>query len=118
MEVLAKPWNGQIMAMLADGPLRFSEIGDRLDTIGDRMLAERLRELEARGLLVRRVEDGPPVRVHYELSKSGHAFSKVAEAISVWGAQLHDEPLATRVGKRTVPRVAAAKPKGAKRRRA
>lgn len=92
MDVLAKPWNGLIMTMLAQGPLRFSELGEKLSAIGDRMLAERLKELEARGLVLRHVEEGPPVRVRYELSDCGRGFSKVSEAIGEWGEQLPDMP--------------------------
>lgn len=92
MEVLAKPWNGLIMTMLAEGPLRFSELGEKLSAIGDRMLAERLKELEARGLVLRHVEEGPPVRVRYELSDCGRGFSKVSDAIGEWGEQLPDMP--------------------------
>src|SRR5262249_14628128 len=65
MEVLAKPWNGVLIVALEGGPLRFSELSARVPAIGDRMLAARLKELEAQGLLVRRVEPGPPVRVSY-----------------------------------------------------
>ena len=45
MDVLAKPWNGLIMATLAAGTLRFSELSQRLDAMGDRMLSARLKEL-------------------------------------------------------------------------
>ncbi|WP_437286870.1 winged helix-turn-helix transcriptional regulator [Sorangium sp. So ce406] len=88
MDVLAKPWNGLIIATLDEGPLRFGEIGERLDAISDRMLSSRLKELEALGLVVRRVLPGPPVRVEYELTDTGRGFSEVAQAISRWGAML------------------------------
>lgn len=88
MDVLAKPWNGLVIATLEEGPLRFSEIGDRLRAIGDRMLSLRLKELEAIGLVSRRVIPGPPLRVEYELTGAGRGFRKVAEAIGAWGATL------------------------------
>lgn len=88
MDVLAKPWNGLIIATLDEGPLRFGEIGERLDAISDRMLSSRLKDLEALGLVVRRVLPGPPVRVEYELTDTGRGFSEVAQAISRWGATL------------------------------
>ena len=50
MEVLAKPWNGLIIATLEEGPLRFSELSARLPAIGDRMLAARLKELGTHGI--------------------------------------------------------------------
>lgn len=74
-----------LIAVLEDGPLRFSELADRVPAIGDRMLAARMKELEARGLVVRRVEHGPPVRVSYALTEVGRGFREVAEAVSKWG---------------------------------
>ncbi|XXT18246.1 helix-turn-helix domain-containing protein [Sorangium sp. So ce429] len=88
MDVLAKPWNGLIIATLEEGALRFGELGGRLDTISDRMLSSRLKELEALGLVVRRVLPGPPVRVEYELTDTGRGFGEVAQAISRWGEML------------------------------
>lgn len=86
MDVLSKPWNGLIMAMLqTKGPLRFSELRAGLTAMGDRMLSERLKELEARGLVLRRVEPGPPVRVGYALTEAGQGFREVAMALSGWG---------------------------------
>jgi DNA-binding HxlR family transcriptional regulator len=85
MDVLAKPWNGLIIAVLEDGPLRFSELSARLPAIGDRMLAARLKELAAHGLLTRSVAHGPPMRVAYELTDVGRGFRVVAEAIRQWG---------------------------------
>ncbi|WP_437588627.1 winged helix-turn-helix transcriptional regulator [Sorangium sp. So ce1000] len=88
MDVLARPWNGLIIATLEEGALRFGEIGARLDAISDRMLSSRLKELEALGLVVRRVLPGPPVRVEYELTDAGRGFGEVAQAISRWGERL------------------------------
>jgi DNA-binding HxlR family transcriptional regulator len=88
MEVLAKPWNGMLMTVLEGGPLRFSEVGERVPAIGDRMLAARLKELEAGGLVARSVEPGPPVRVTYELTEVGRGFRQVGEAIERWGRMI------------------------------
>ncbi|WP_437621347.1 winged helix-turn-helix transcriptional regulator [Sorangium sp. So ce1151] len=101
MDVLAKPWNGLIIATLEAGALRFGEIGVRLDRISDRMLSSRLKELEALGLVVRRVLPGPPVRVEYELTDTGRGFGEVAQAISRWGEMLA-ESAARGVGARGV----------------
>lgn len=85
MEILSKPWNGMLIAVLEDGPLRFSELAERVPAIADRMLAARLKELEARGLVRRTVEHGPPVRVSYELTEVGRGYRDVAAAVSRWG---------------------------------
>jgi DNA-binding HxlR family transcriptional regulator len=91
MAVLAKPWNGLIIASLYDNQLRFSELVLRLGGIGDRMLSARLKELAARGLIERKVLEGPPVRVEYQLTEVGRGFHAVAAAIGQWGKTLSDE---------------------------
>jgi len=89
LDILARPWNGLIMATLADaGPLRYSELRERLTAMGDRMLSTRLRELEGRGLVARRVTPGPPVRVAYELTELGQGFRPVARELGRWGERV------------------------------
>lgn len=85
MEVLSKPWTGLIFEALHAGPCRFGEIRESIGDIGDRMLALRLRELEERCLVTRRVIDGPPVRVEYALTEVGRGFREVADAARRWG---------------------------------
>jgi DNA-binding HxlR family transcriptional regulator len=103
MEVLAKPWNGLIMATLAAGTLRFSELSQRLQAMGDRMLSARLKELEARGLVERRVSPGPPVRVDYALTEVGRGFGDVVAALGNWGGRFLEPP---RAAPRRRPRAA------------
>jgi DNA-binding HxlR family transcriptional regulator len=82
LDVLARPWNGLMMALLQEaGPLRFSELRERLDAMGDRMLSARLKELEARGLVERTVAAGPPVKVTYALTELGRGFGDVERAL-------------------------------------
>jgi len=88
IEVLGRPWTALILNVLQAGPLRFREIDQRARGPGDKILSARLKELEARGLIVRRVEPGPPVRVSYALTDSGHEFGLVAIAIERWGQRL------------------------------
>jgi len=88
MDLLARPWAALILSVLQGGPLRFSEIGAGARAPGDKVLSARLKELEAEGLVVRRVDPGPPVRVAYGLTEQGRAFQGVAEAIERWGRVL------------------------------
>jgi DNA-binding HxlR family transcriptional regulator len=88
IEILARPWTAVILNLLQEGPLRFSEIGERIPGLGDKVLSARLKELEGRGLVVRSVEPGPPVRVAYALTKQGCGFNDVALAIERWGREL------------------------------
>ena len=64
-QFLGKRWSGVILGTLASGPLGFAELGRRVEGISDSVLAERLSELQASGLIVRDVHVGPPVSVTY-----------------------------------------------------
>ncbi len=88
MDVLSRPWSGLLIATLEEGPLRFTELSDRVQGIGDRMLSLRLKELEAQGVLVRTAVVGPPSRVEYALTPAGHGFRPVMAAVASWGAAL------------------------------
>jgi DNA-binding HxlR family transcriptional regulator len=88
VEVLARPWTGLLLALLMRGPLRFGELRQRARGVGDKLLAARLKELETRGIVLRHVDAGPPVRVTYGLTPRGRAFGQVAEAIERWGRAL------------------------------
>ncbi|MBL8973676.1 MAG: helix-turn-helix transcriptional regulator [Myxococcales bacterium] len=92
MDIIARPWNGLIMASLEDGPLRFGELHAKIQHVGDRMLSGRLKDLQARGLIERRVIPGPPVGVEYELTAAGRGFRAVFEAVARWGQSLSAGP--------------------------
>lgn len=90
IDVLARPWSALILGLLSGGSLRFSELEERAQGVGAKTLSARLKDLEQRGLVVRSVETGPPIRVRYTLSAKGRAFEQVAEAIQRWGRDLID----------------------------
>jgi len=91
IQVLGRPWNALILNVLQGGLLRFSLDLTHEQPAGFKVLSARLKDLEARGLLVRQVEAGPPVRVGYELTRSGRTFGQLAEAIERWGRELVQE---------------------------
>lgn len=88
IDVLGRPWTALILNVLQAGPLRFSELADAAKGPGDKVLSARLKELEARGLVERSVDPGPPVRVSYQLTACGREFRQVAIAIERWGRRL------------------------------
>jgi DNA-binding HxlR family transcriptional regulator len=88
IEVLARPWNGLILGLLQDGPLRFGELEEAAHGLGPKTLSARLRALEASAIIARRVDSGPPIRVEYSLTAKGRAFGRVARAIQRWGNEL------------------------------
>jgi DNA-binding HxlR family transcriptional regulator len=88
IELLARPWTGMILQLLQSGPCRFSELEERTKGIGAKTLSARLKELEARRVIAREVEPGPPVRVLYRLTAKGKGFGQVAAAVERWGREL------------------------------
>jgi DNA-binding HxlR family transcriptional regulator len=84
VELIGKRWSGAILLVLMDGALHFSEIRDLVPDISDRLLSERLKELEAEGIVERRVIDGAPVRVEYSLTEKGAALEPVVRSIKSW----------------------------------
>ncbi|HEX7300967.1 MAG TPA: helix-turn-helix domain-containing protein [Solirubrobacteraceae bacterium] len=88
VELIGRRWTGAIVAVLLDhGPLRFSEIAQAVPELSDRLLSERMKELEARGLVARHVEPGPPVRVSYELTAMGHELQPALDELRSWARQ-------------------------------
>ncbi|MDP9727422.1 winged helix-turn-helix transcriptional regulator [Alicyclobacillus tolerans] len=83
--LLGKRWTGLIINVLLDGPKRFKDISVMIPNMSDRMLAERFKELEAEGILVRHVYPETPVRIEYELTEKGRALEPVMKAVQTWG---------------------------------
>jgi DNA-binding HxlR family transcriptional regulator len=67
-----------------DGPLHFSGIRQLVPELSDRLLSERLKELEAEGIVERRVLDGSPVRVEYSLTDRGRALEPTLRSLKQW----------------------------------
>src|SRR6266567_2868021 len=63
VELIGKRWNGAILAVLLEGPRRYRQLALRVPGVSERLLSERLKELEAAGLLARRILPGPPIGV-------------------------------------------------------
>jgi len=83
--ILGKRWTGLILKLLLNGPLRFKELAEKIEIVSDRMLSERLKELESEGVLERRVYPATPVRIEYRLTEKGQALAPVLDAIAQWG---------------------------------
>jgi DNA-binding HxlR family transcriptional regulator len=84
VEFIGKRWVGVIFFFLLTGPARFNEILAAIPNLSDRLLTERLRELEAAGMVTREVQPGPPVRVIYELTDAGRSLSDIIRALARW----------------------------------
>jgi DNA-binding HxlR family transcriptional regulator len=65
--------------------MRFGELGKAVPGLSDRLLSQRLRELEQQGLVRREVEAGTPVRVTYSLSEAGKDLGPSISELKAWG---------------------------------
>jgi DNA-binding HxlR family transcriptional regulator len=84
IQVLGKRWTGLLLNVLMKGPKRFGELTALVDGLSDRVLSDRLRELEAEGIVKRVVYPQIPVRIEYQLTEKGQALKPVVEAIEQW----------------------------------
>jgi DNA-binding HxlR family transcriptional regulator len=96
VELVGRRWTGAILSVLMDGPLRFSEVAASIPELSDRLLSERVKELEARGIVDRTVIAGPPLEVHYELSTMGRELEPALAELQSWARRwLGDHPAAS-----------------------
>ena len=96
VELIGGRWTGAVIHLLMNGRMRFAELRSAIPDISDRMLSERLRELEAEGILARIVVPETPVRVEYELTEKGHALEQALCAVGKWAEKWMIEPRAAR----------------------
>ena len=87
VELVGKRWTGAILRVLMDGPLRFSEIAQAVPELSDRLLSERMKELEGRGIVERTVLPGPPLRVEYSLSQMGRELEPALSELQRWAGR-------------------------------
>jgi DNA-binding HxlR family transcriptional regulator len=92
IELIGRRWTGAIVVVLLDGPLRFSQVAQAIPELSDRLLSERLKELEAHGLVERRVQDDGPVRVEYALTEKGRDLEPALTEIKAWARRWMDRP--------------------------
>jgi DNA-binding HxlR family transcriptional regulator len=84
VELIGRRWTGAILRALLADVRRFNDLAAAVPGLSDRMLAERLRELESEGLAVRTVIPATPVRVEYSLTEKGRALESVVRAVAIW----------------------------------
>jgi DNA-binding HxlR family transcriptional regulator len=87
VELIGRRWTGAIVRMLLGEPRRFAELAAAIPDLSDRMLAERLRELEQEGVVERTVIPETPVRIEYSLTPMGRALEASIRALGEWAEQ-------------------------------
>jgi DNA-binding HxlR family transcriptional regulator len=87
MDLLSRRWMGLVLRVLMSGPHRFNQIMAAVPGLSDPLLAQRLRELQARNLVTRSVLPASPVGVEYELTEAGRDLERAVRALSDWAAK-------------------------------
>lgn len=84
VELIGRRWTGVIVRSLLGGAVRFSDVSGSIPGLSDRLLSERLKELEAEGIVRRSVYPETPVRIEYTLTEKGLALSQTIADIAHW----------------------------------
>jgi DNA-binding HxlR family transcriptional regulator len=84
VELIGRRWTGAIIRAMRSGKTRFCDIGAAVPGLSDRLLSERLKELEGEGIVVRTVIPDTPVRIDYHLTAKGDDLQAVFDEIGGW----------------------------------
>ncbi len=91
VELIGRRWTGAILRALLAGATRYSDITHAVPGLSDRLLSERLRELEAEGIVTRTVFPEMPVRIEYQLTEKGKSLETVLASVSTWAETWVDD---------------------------
>ena len=84
VELVGKRWTGAILWALIERPHYFAELGAGIPGLSDKLLSQRLRELEEEGLVLREVHPGSPARVSYSLTDKGRDIEPAVVELREW----------------------------------
>nr|WP_256471792.1 helix-turn-helix domain-containing protein [Oceanicola sp. 502str15] len=90
MRIIGGKWTGSILWHVKDGPVRFNDLARMVGGASKKMIAERLRQLEAQELVTRRVMDTAPVSVQYEITDLGRTALRFLDELRKWSESLPD----------------------------
>src|SRR4051812_34880442 len=94
LEIVGERWSLLVVRELLHGPLRYTDLAERLPGIGTNVLASRLRELETGGVVTRRTLPPPAASRVYELTEYGRGLRSVMRELARWGARSLGPPSA------------------------
>jgi DNA-binding HxlR family transcriptional regulator len=83
-DILSRRWAAPILRVLVTGPARFGEISSAIPGMTDRLLSQRLKDLEAAGLIERALGEGRPARIQYQLTEKGVELGAVLLELNRW----------------------------------
>lgn len=82
--ILGKKWTGLIIDVLLDGPRRFKDLAQTIDGVSDRVLVERLKELENEDIITKEMDDSCDISSGYRLTEKGCALQNVMNEVQGW----------------------------------
>jgi DNA-binding HxlR family transcriptional regulator len=86
LELIGRRWSGSIVRALLSGRTRFTEVAAAIPRMSDRLLSERLKQLEREGIVTRIVIPETPVRIEYRLTRKGKDLAMVFDAVGSWAS--------------------------------
>ena len=89
MRLIGGKWKGSLIYHLKDGPVRFNDLARMLGGASKKMIDQRLKELEAEGMVLRKVISDRPIAVSYELTDFGKTALKILDDLREW-SETHD----------------------------
>ncbi len=92
IELIGARWTGAIIRALLADVTHFSDLSGVIPGLSDRMLSERLKALEAEGIVVREVTPSTPVRIEYHLTAKGRSLGSVLATVSAWAGEWIEMP--------------------------
>ena len=84
MRLIGGKWTGSIIYHLKDGPVRFNDLTRMLGGASKKMIDQRLKELEERRMVIRKVISDRPIAVTYELTEFGESALEFLEQLREW----------------------------------
>ena len=84
MRLIGGKWTGSIIYHLKDGPVRFNDLARMLGGASKKMIDQRLKELESREMITRKVINDRPIAVTYELTEFGSSALKILDDLRIW----------------------------------
>lgn len=87
VERVGRRWTGAILLAASRGARRFSDYRRMIEGISDRLLTQRLRELEGLGVIDREVVPSTPVQIYYRPTAKGAELLTILQPLMAWGAR-------------------------------
>lgn len=91
MRIIGGKWTGSILWHLKDGPVRFNDLSRMVGGASKKMIIERLRQLEAQGLVHREISETKPLSVHYEITAFGRTALGFLDELRLWSEGLPNQ---------------------------